>query len=267
VTKSVSASAESLLELKVIDVLAQDIDDLLTQIDGRKIKVGQQEVRLLTKEAKREEVLMNFRDKFLHIIAHPNIAYILLILGIYGLIYEFSSPGIGLGAIVGGICLILAFFSLQTLPVNLAGLLLIILGIIFFVLETQMVSFGLLTMGAITSLTLGSFMLIDTLEAPFFAISWKLILGVVLFTTFFILFCVGKIIQVHKRKAVTGKEGLIGAAGYAKEDFKDGEGMVYLEGAYWSGIAQEEIKEKDGVEVVEVLPAGKLEVKKRGGQI
>ncbi|MBU0567027.1 nodulation protein NfeD [bacterium] len=263
VTKSVSASAEELLKLKVIDVIAEDIDDLLTQIDGRKIKVGQEEVELLTKEAKREEVPMNFRDKFLHIIAHPNIAYILLILGIYGLIYEFSSPGIGLGAIVGGICLILAFFSLQTLPVNLAGLLLIILGIIFFVLETQIISFGLLTIGGITSLTLGSFMLIDTLEAPFFAISWQLILGVVLFTTFFILFCVGKIVQVHKRKAVTGREGLIGAAGYAKEDFKDGEGMVYLEGAYWSGIAKEEIKEKDGVEVVEVLPAGKLGVKKR----
>lgn len=263
VTKSVSASAEELLGLKVIDIIAQDVDDLLTKIDGRKIKVGQEEVQLLTKEAKREEALMNFRDKFLHIIANPNIAYILLILGIYGLIYEFSSPGIGLGAIVGGISLILAFFSLQTLPVNLAGLLLIILGVILFILETQIVSFGLLSIGGIISLTLGSFMLIDTLEAPFFAISWQLILGVVAFTTFFILLCVGKIIQIHKKKVVTGKAGLIGAAGYAKEDFKDGEGMVYLEGAYWSGIAKEDIKKKDRVEVIEILSAGRLGVKKR----
>lgn len=263
VTKSVSASAEELLKLKVIDAIAKDTDDLLTQIDGRKIKLGQEEVELLTKEAKREESLMNFRDKFLHIIANPNIAYILLIIGIYGLIYEFSSPGLGLGAIVGGICLILAFFSLQALPVNLAGLLLIVLGIILFVLETQIVSFGLLTIGGITSLTLGSFMLIDTLEAPFFAISWQIILGVTIFTAFFILFCVNKIIQIHKKRAVTGKQGLIGATGYAKEDFKDGEGTVYLEGAYWSGISKEEIEKKDKIEVVEILPAGKLGVRKR----
>ncbi|MDI6791724.1 MAG: nodulation protein NfeD [bacterium] len=253
VSESVSITEVEALEKKVIDLVADDREDLIKKLDGTRVYLDPDTVTLKTEGATVTFSGMNFRDNFLHAIANPNIAYVLLILGIYGLIYEFASPGIGLGAVAGGICLILAFFALQTLPINLAGLLLIILGIILLILEIKVASYGVLALGGITALTLGSFMLIDTASAPFFIISRSLIIGVVGLTSLFILFAVAKVLEVHQKQVTTGEEGLIGAIGYTKEDFVHGKGMIYVDGAYWTGMADEDVSRGTEVKVVEVV--------------
>ncbi|MEW5767200.1 MAG: nodulation protein NfeD [bacterium] len=253
VSESVSVTEVEALEKGVINLVAADREELIEKLEGTKVYLDPDTVALHTKGAKVTFSGMNFRDKFLHAIANPNIAYVLLILGIYGLIYEFASPGIGLGAVTGGICLILAFFALQAMPINLAGLLLIILGIILLLLEIKITSYGILALGGITALTLGSFMLIDTVAAPFFAISRSLVIGMVASTSLFILFAVAKVLQIHQKPVTTGEEGLIGAVGYTKEDFTQGKGMLYVAGAYWTGMADEDIAKGTEVKVLEVV--------------
>lgn len=251
VRKSKSITEKEALELKVIDFIAEDLSDVLKKLDGMVIKKEKKEIKLATKGINSQEIKMNFREKFLHAIAEPNVAYILLMLGIYGLIYEFASPGIGLGAVCGSICLLLAFFGLQSLPINLAGILLIILGFILLILEVFAPSHGILAIGGVTSMTFGSFMLIDPSAAPFITVSWKLILSLLTFTTVFFFICIGAVIRAHRHKVTTGKEGITGETGIAKTRIVQ-EGLVFAQGEIWTAVTEEDggIEEGEKVKIV-----------------
>jgi len=262
VRKSKSITEKEALELKVIDFIAEDLAELLKKLDGKIIKKDKKEIKLATKGIIPKGIKMNFRERFLHAIAEPNVAYILLMLGIYGLIYEFASPGIGLGAVCGSICLILAFFGLQSLPINLAGLLLIILGVILFLLEAFAPAHGILAIGGVVSLIFGSFMLIDSSAAPFIAISGQLIISTAICTALFFLLAVGAAIQTHRHKITTGKEGLIGEIGIAKTNISK-EGLVFAQGEIWTAMVEGEevISEGEKVKIIG-LEGLKLKIKK-----
>jgi membrane-bound serine protease (ClpP class) len=251
VRESASITEEEALRLKVIDLISEDVKDLLKKLDKKVVKKHKKEFTLHTKDVVPEIIRMNFRERFLHAIADPNVAYVLLMLGIYGLIYEFASPGVGIGAVGGGICLILAFFGLQNLPINMAGLLLIILGIILLILEVLTASHGILAIGGLTSLAIGSFMLIDS-PTPFMTISWKLIISVVVFTGLFFIFGIGAAIAAHRKKVTTGRESVIGTIGVVKKKL-DPEGIVFLQGENWSAYTTEGvIEEGEKVKVIDM---------------
>ncbi|MGB2783783.1 MAG: NfeD family protein, partial [Atribacterota bacterium] len=206
---------------------------------------------LKTKGAEIIPVKMTFKDLFLHSLTNPNIAYILLFLGIYGILGEFSNPGSFLPGIVGGISLILAFVALQSIPINYGGLLLIIFGVVLFVIEVYTPTFGLLTAGGVTSLILGSFMLSKS-TAPFLRISLGLIISMSLATAAFFVFALSKGIKIQWKKPVTGREGLLGKIGLAKTDLAP-EGTIFIHGERWQACAEDEtIKEGEEVEVLEV---------------
>ncbi len=251
VRESVSITEEEAINLKIADIIAQDIDELLEKLEGRQIKKNDKEIVLKTKGKGVVTYKMSFREAFLHALAEPNIAYIFLTLGIYGLIYEFSSPGIGLGAVIGSIFLILAFFGLSNLSINLAGLFLIIIGFILLIAEIKAQSHGILGTGGAVALTLGSFMLIDSSSAPAVAISKSVILSMVVTTVgiFFLLISLGIFSQFRKVK--TGKEGMIGQIGTAKTSIKD-KGLVFLDGEIWQARCEGEIENGEKIEVVGV---------------
>ena len=191
---------------------------------------------------------MSWRFKILNKISDPNIAYILLMLGIYGLIFELSNPGSILPGVVGGIFVILAFFALQTLPINWAGLLLILFAILLFIAEIKVMSYGLLTVGGVVSLALGSIMLIDS-PMPFLQISWKIILAFVITTTAFFLFAVGLGLKAQRRKPAVGAEKLVGDMGVADSALNP-EGKVYIQGEYWNAEADGRIGKGQRIKVV-----------------
>ncbi len=240
VRESVSITEKEALKLKVIDLVAPDLANLLAQVDGRTVETGAGKVTLQTKTATITEVEMNFRDRILKVISNPTIAYILLILGMAGLYFELSTPGAILPGVLGGICLILAFWAFQTLPINYAGLLLIILGVLLFIAELQVASHGVLTVGGIVAMLLGSLMLIDS-PAPFLQISLSAIIGVTAATTGFFLLVVGAAIRAHRRQPVTGHEGLIGQIGIVKTPLKP-EGQIFLRGELWRATSAEPLK-------------------------
>ncbi|MEE8509747.1 MAG: nodulation protein NfeD [candidate division NC10 bacterium] len=247
VRKSVSITATEALKLKVIDLVAEDRADLLAKIDGRTVLTGAGKITLKTKTAEVVEVEMSFRDKVLKVISNPTIAYILLILGMAGLYFELSTPGAILPGVLGGICLILAFYAFQTLPINFAGLLLIILGVTFFIAELYAASHGILAAGGIVALLLGSLMLIDS-PAPFLQISLSAIIGVTMATAGFFFFVIGAAIRAHRRQPVTGHEGLIGQRGVVKTPLKP-EGQISLRGELWKATCDETVKPGGQVEV------------------
>ena len=259
VRKSVSATATEALRLKVIDVVAENRADLLAKIDGRTVETGAGKITLKTKAARIVEVEMSFRDKILSVISNPTIAYILLILGMAGLYFELSTPGAVLPGVLGGICLILAFYAFQTLPINYAGLLLIILGVILFIAEVKVVSHGILTIGGIAALILGSLMLIDS-PAPFLQISLSAILGVTAATTAFFVFAIGAVFRAHRRQPATGREGLVGQAGVARTCLNP-DGLIFIRGEIWNATCAEGVEPGEQVQVTSVAGL-KLKVKK-----
>jgi len=252
VRKSSSVSSEDALRKNVIDVIADDVDDLLEKIDGTEIEVKGEIKILQTKGAQIEEINLTIRENFLNRITNPNIAYILFTLGVYGLIYEFTHPGAIFPGVAGGVCLILAFLALQTLPVNYAGIALIIMGIIMLFLETRTPTNGPLTVGGIASMILGSTMLFET-DAPFLRVSWSVIIPVVLFTAALFLFLVGMTIRAMRMKPTTGKRGLEGEIALAKSDIVPGKiGSVFVHGEYWEAVSDEKIKNGEEVKILSV---------------
>ncbi|MFQ5847154.1 MAG: nodulation protein NfeD [Candidatus Methylomirabilales bacterium] len=247
VRESVSITAKEALTLKVIDLIADDRADLLAKIDGRTVVTGAGKITLKTKAATLVEVEMSFRDKVLKVISNPTIAYMLLILGMAGLYFELSNPGAILPGVLGGISLILAFYALQTLPINFAGLILIILGVLLFIAELQVVSHGVLTAGGIAAMLLGSLMLIDS-PAPFLRISLSAIIGVTAATAAFFFLVIGAAIRVHRRQPVTGREGLIGQRGVARTALKP-EGQIFVVGEIWNAKCDEAVESGGHVEV------------------
>lgn len=228
VRESLSLTSEEALKNQVIDFVAADEADLLKKLSGKEIKKGALTFTLRMEGAARVNVPMSPLRKWLHAIANPNVAYLLLVLGFYALVYEFSTPGIGLGAIAGIICLVLAFFSLQVLPLNFAGLALLVAGLIMMGLDILMGSHGLLIFGGLISFALGSFFLFDVNQAVF-RVSMELILAIVATSAGFFGYVVRQLWSVRRRKPVTGAEGLVGQRAEVRP-----EGMVFVDGALWT---------------------------------
>lgn len=234
VRKSLSITETEALKEHVIDTIATNLTDLTEKIDGKKVETVDGVKTLATKNAEIVTIDMTFQQEILGILSDPNIAYILFMLGIYGLLFELYNPGSILPGIVGVISLILAFYSLHTLPINYAGLGLIIFAIILFLLEIKVVSHGLLAIGGTISLILGSLMLINTESTlEFVELSLPVILTVVISTLLFFLVAIGLGIKAQMRKPTTGWEGLVGEQGEAISDLNP-EGRVHVHGENWS---------------------------------
>ena len=237
VREAASITANVALEENVIDLIATSITDLLEQINGREVEVANEMVTLNTEAAVVKTFELTWREKFLHTLANPNFAYILMLLGFYGLIFELYNPGAIIPGVIGVIALILAFFAFQTLPLNWAGLLLIIVSFVMFLLEIKVPSMGFLTLGGVVSLLIGSIMLIDT-TIPALQISWSVIIPAVLFTTLFFVFAITMGIRAQKNKVATGHEGLVEEIGEVI-DTLDPVGKVKIGGEYWKAEAED----------------------------
>lgn len=247
VRKSVSVPEEEAVELNVVDLVAEDLRSLLHAIDGREVETTSGPKVLVTRDASVREIPMPLRLKILGGLSDPNIAYILMMLGIYGLIFELSNPGAILPGVVGAICLILSFYALQTLPINYAGLLLILLGLIMFVAEVFTPSHGLLTLGGIVAMSLGSIMLMQT-DAPFLKISWAVIIPMIATSALFFTFVVGMGLRAQRPSPVTGMEGLIGLTVTAQTEISP-EGRVLVQGELWEAVSDEDIQAGERAEV------------------
>lgn len=244
-----SIDAEKALQMGVVEIMASDTDDLLKQLDGMVVTVLDEDYKFDTEDVVLRERGMGFRRNLLDILADPNIAYILLLLGFYGLFFELANPGAILPGVVGAIFLILAFYSLHTLPVNYAGVMLIVLALILFIAEVKVVSHGVLTIGGVIALFFGSILLIKT-PAPYLKISWYVIVPAVASTTAFFTFAVSMGLKAQMKKPTTGSEGLIEDKGIALTDISDKGGKVFIHGEIWHAISEEKIKKNSKIKVV-----------------
>lgn len=259
VRKSVSITEEEALKLHVIDFVSTDLQDLLSKLDGKVIKLDGTTRTLHTKGVQPRPMQMNWRYKLLDIISNPQIAYILLSLGMIGVYFELSNPGAILPGVVGGIFLILAFFALQMLPINFAGLALILFALILFIAEIKVVSHGLLAVGGVISLLLGSLMLIDS-PADYMRISLSVIIPAVLVCAAFFVFATTMAVKARVTRPTTGMEGLLGETGVATTSISP-EGKALIHGEYWNVVSEEPIQGGEKIQVVSAKDL-KLKVKK-----
>ena len=252
VRESISSTDKEALDSAVIDFICPDIDSLLIAINGTKVQTFDKEITLHTEKIKVEFVDMSWKEKILSVISDPNIAYILLMIGIYGIFFELYSPGSIFPGVIGGISLILAAYSLQMLPINYAGLALIILAIILFIIEVKVASYGMLTVGGIISLFLGSIMLIDS-PFEFMEISLSLILTVVILTALFFIFLATLGIRAQYRKATTGQEGMVGELALVISDITiENPGTVHIHGEIWKAVSDTNIQSGKKVVVTSI---------------
>ncbi|CAD5107338.1 NfeD family protein [Zestomonas carbonaria] len=252
VREAVSLSAEEALKQKVIDYVASDVGDLLKQLDGKTLKTASAaEVKLQTVGAEVIEHLPDWRARLLAVITNPSVALILMMIGVYGLLLEFSNPGTGIGGVVGGICLILALYALQLLPVNYAGMALILLGLLLMVGEVFMPSFGVLGIGGIAAFVVGSVILIDT-EVPGFGIPMVLIVGLALASALLIFGILGMALKARRRSVVSGDAGLVGSLVpvLAVHENDPHGGWVQLQGEKWQIASRAPLQPGQRVRVV-----------------
>ena len=259
VTKSVSITDEEAVKLNVVDFISPDLQSLLNKIDGKVVKFDGVARTLHTKGIKPQPIQMSWREKLLDIISNPQIAYYLLMLGGMGIFFELSTPGAILPGVVGGIFLILAFYALQVLPVNYAGLALILFGIILFIAEIKVVSHGLLAVGGVISLFLGSLMLFQS-PAEYMRLSLSVIVPAVLVTSGFFIFAMTMAIRARLKKPTTGLEGLIGETGIVAIPLSP-EGKVSVHGEFWNAVSDQPIEKGEKAKVIGVTHL-KLKVKK-----
>ena len=246
IRESVSITAEEAVEKKVVDLVATDIDELLKLLDGREIELQKGKVTLKTKGLEKTYYEPGFRDAVLRIISDPNIAYILMMIGLAGLYFELAHPGAIFPGVIGAISLILAFYSFQTLPVNYAGLLLIALAIIFFIAEIKVASYGVLSLGGIVSLTLGSIMLFEDV-----GVSLRLMAPTIVLIGGFFVIVSTLAFRAYRTKPQSGMEGLIGEVGVVQKPI-DPEGLVFVHGEYWRAVSSEKLEPGEMVAVEEV---------------
>lgn len=251
VRKSVSITAEEALEKNVIDLLASNMDELAQKLDGWEVMKNGTTIKLRTKDARIVYVKMGLRQKILTALSNPNIAYILMMVGLAGLYFELSNPGSILPGVIGAISLILAFYALQTLPVNYAGVLFIILAIILFIAELKIVSHGILSIGGVISLTLGSLMLFRSPE-PYLRVSLSVLLPTILLTSAFFITVVGLAIKAHRAKPHSGEKGMVGEIGTAETEIGPKGGKVFVHGEYWNATSDTIIEKGSTIEVMEV---------------
>lgn len=243
VRNSVNVTENEALNLGVIDLVAPNLQSLLDQIDGRQVEVSTGMTVLQTRGASINYVGMGPLDSFLHVISDPNIAYILLSIGMLAIFFELSSPGAILPGVIGGIFLLLAFFALGTLPVNFAGLALIILSFLLFAVDLFAPTHGALTVGGVVAFTLGSIMLINAGGESFMRVSLPVIATMVICITAFFTFAIGSVVKSRFRRVVTGKEGMIGSVGVARTALKP-EGQVFVEGELWKARSDDGVIEE-----------------------
>ena len=248
VRKSVSITEKEALKLNVIDIVAKDLDDLLKQADGRKVDLDGRAHTLSLKDVKVIRHEMNLKDRVINIIADPNIAYLLLMAGILGLYMEFSHPGVIFPGVAGAICLILALISLQVLPFNYAGLVLILLGVALLIGEAFVPSFGVLGIGGVISLALGSFLLFDTQDSGV-GVDRPIIFTAVATLASFVLAISYLVYRSQKSKPTLGLEGMLGKVGDVRAKLNPA-GKVFVQGEYWNAEAEDEIDVGEKVEIV-----------------
>lgn len=250
VRKSVSVTEQEALKLKIIDLVAEDLPDLLTQLHGRRVALPGGPLTMVTAGLEIRPFPMGLRLELLKALSDPNIAYLLMTIGTIGMLAELYNPGAILPGIVGAISLILAFYSLQSLPVNYAGVLLFILGIVFFVLEATVTSYGLLAIGGVVSLTLGSLMLIKS-DAEFFQVSWTVIVPVIITTAAVSLFIVGMGVRALRRSPQTGAESMVGAVGVAKTALCP-DGKLAIHGELWDAVSDTPVQPGGSAKVLRI---------------
>jgi membrane-bound serine protease (ClpP class) len=261
VREGLSIPSEQALELQVINLVASDTEDLLTKLNGQTITFNDQNLVIQISDPVVFNYLPDWRTKFLSVITDPNIAYILMLVGIYGLIFEAYNPGGGVPGVVGAVCLLMALYAFQVLPISYAGLALIILGIGLMVAEAFAPSFGVLGLGGIVAFVVGSIMLIDT-EAPGFQIAWPIIGGVTLFSAGLLLFALGLVIKSRRQAVVTGLDHLVGAQA-SIEAVSGGHPLIRLEGELWQVTCEQPLQPGDTVQVI-AAPGVMLTVSKTG---
>jgi len=246
IRESVSITAEEARKKNVVDLVVNDTDDLLKALDGRVIELASGKTVLNTKGIQKVYYKPDLRDKILKIISDPNIAYILMMIGLAGLFFELSHPGTVFPGVIGALSLILAFFSFQTLPVNYAGVVLILLAIIFFIAEVKVASYGILSIGGLVALTLGSLMLFENMR-----VSLKLMMPTIVLVGGFFVVVAGVAFRALRSKPVSGADGMRGEIGIVKELIAP-EGLVFVHGEYWRAFSEEPIEPGESVEVTGV---------------
>jgi membrane-bound serine protease (ClpP class) len=251
VRQSITASAEDAVKLGVVNLLANDIADLLEKVDGWKVSLpGGKTAVLHTKGAPIVEIPASVKESFLHVLADPNILLVLLVLAGLGIMFELQNPGAILPGVIGGLSLLLALYSMAALPVNYAGVGLIVFAMLLFLAEVKVPSHGVLTVGGVISFVIGAMMLMDTSLAPALKVSWQVIVVMALLLVLFFLFVIGAAVRAHLRKVQTGEEGMLGERGRALSALSPA-GAVLVEGERWRARAVGgEIAEGEEIEVV-----------------
>ncbi|MCX7835162.1 MAG: nodulation protein NfeD [bacterium] len=251
VTESISSTEVEAESLNVVDTIATNVRDLVNKLNGKRFLLKDStELSVTISVPKFYYRKSSFTDKLLQFLSDPNIAYILIALGFYGLLFELQNPGALWPGIIGAICLILAFLSFQVLPVNLAGVILLVSAFILFALEVKIVSKGAFTFGGIVALVLGSLLLFE-LPEDMPGIKWSVIAGVLVTTVLFFVFVVSMAAKALKSRVVTGLEGLIGEEGIALSDFEN-TGQVFIHGEIWNAIAKQSVHKDEKVRVISV---------------
>jgi len=250
IRQSVSISASEALKLKVIDLVADNLNDLLNKVNGRRVMVQGQPWILKTAGAPVKEIPEGLRTRLLKYIADPNIAFILMMIGLAGIYFELAHPGVVLPGVIGALCLLLAFFAFQTLPINYIGILLILLAFVFFILEFKVISYGLLSLAGVVSMFLGAIMLFRG-EGPDMEISWGVLVPTVLTVSLFFIIVAGIVFRTHFQRAMTGTAGMLGERGETVTALAP-EGQVFVHGEYWHAVSEEPIGPKEPIEILEV---------------
>jgi membrane-bound serine protease (ClpP class) len=250
VRKSESITADEALKLKVIDYVAPDIDKLLAAIDQKEVNLVSGKKKISTKNAVINNKKMGTRQGILAAISDPNISYILLLIGLAGLYFELSTPGAILPGVIGGISLLLAFFGLSTLPVNYTGILLIIFSVILFIAEIKVMSHGVLTVGGVISLIMGSLLLFDTTD-PALRISWQVLIPAVVVASAFFIVVISLAIKAQLRKHFSGAEAMIDEVAEAVTEIAN-EGEVLFKGEYWKAISDKPISKGAKVKIIKI---------------
>jgi len=262
VKESASITAKDALDKHVIDIVAENIDELLEKADGKVVETKKGKTTLKLKGKKKAEIEMPLKYRFLSYLSDPNVAYLLMMLGIYGILFEIYSPGAIFPGVIGGISIILALYAFQTIPISFAGAFLILLGVAFFILELKIVSHGILGFAGILSIVIGSVMLID-LPKSILSISWKSILTVAIISALFVFGVLSYAIKAQLSKVKTGKEGLIGETGVAISPISD-KGKAIIHGEIWNCKSEVPINEGDKV-MVKAIEGLVLIVNKKEG--
>ncbi|MFM2598632.1 NfeD family protein [Vibrio fortis] len=250
VREAASLDSENALELNVIDFIASDLKQLVEMTNGRTVIINGVNQDIQLNQVAFVEREQDWRFSLLSVITNPNVAYILMLIGIYGLLLEFYNPGVGLPGVLGGICLLLAMYSLQMLPVSYAGLALILLGIALMIAEAFSPSFGIFGLGGVAAFSLGSIMLMDT-EVPGYQIALPLIIGISLFSVGFFVVTISMLVRVRNQRVTTGMEAVVGETGKVVSGFP-GEGRVLVEGEIWQAKCSDKLQAGQNIRVTKL---------------